>query len=108
MNTLIKFGSWTIEVVPGRADTVGFAVLPRRWVVERTLAWLNRTAALPKTSRRPSLAPRRGFTSPQLLLGDWPVTDATYTSLSWKLRKEIGHFPTSYRRALGIHDRRLP
>src|SRR5262245_54875021 len=30
------------------ADTVGFAVLPRRWVVERTLAWLNRNAASPR------------------------------------------------------------
>ena len=48
VNTLTKFGSWTIEVVPRRADTVGFAVLPRRWVVERTLAWLNRNRRLAK------------------------------------------------------------
>lgn len=25
-----------------RSDLTGFVVLPRRWVVERTLAWLNR------------------------------------------------------------------
>jgi putative transposase len=32
--------------VPRRADVVGFTVLPRRWVVERTLAWLNRNRRL--------------------------------------------------------------
>jgi putative transposase len=31
-----------------RAGTVGFEVLPRRWVVERTLAWLNRNGRLAK------------------------------------------------------------
>ncbi len=30
------------------ADTVGFEVLPRRWVVEHTLAWLNRNRRLAK------------------------------------------------------------
>ena len=35
-------GDWTIEVVK-RSDTAkGFAVIPRRWVVERTFAWLGR------------------------------------------------------------------
>ena len=48
LNTLTKFGNWTIEVVPRMADVVGFAVLPRRWVVERTLAWLNRNRRLAK------------------------------------------------------------
>jgi transposase len=34
-------GDWTIEIVK-RFDTArGFEVLPRRWVVERTSAWLG-------------------------------------------------------------------
>jgi len=33
-------GRWTIEIVK-RSDTArGFVLLPRRWVVERTLGWL--------------------------------------------------------------------
>lgn len=30
-----------VEVVPKPSGTKGFAVLPRRWVVERTFAWLG-------------------------------------------------------------------
>ena len=45
---LDKIGSWTVEIVK-RCDTAaGFVVLPRRWVVERTLAWLNRNRRLAK------------------------------------------------------------
>ncbi len=31
----------TIEVVKRSDDLAGFVVLPRRWVIERTLAWLG-------------------------------------------------------------------
>ena len=48
LKTLPKFGRWSIEIVKRMADTVGFEVLPRRWVVERTLAWLNRNRRLAK------------------------------------------------------------
>lgn len=45
---LDELGDWTIEIVR-RSDTAkGFEVLPRRWVVERTLAWLNRNRRLGK------------------------------------------------------------
>jgi transposase len=37
-----------VEIVK-RSDTAkGFVVLPRRWVVERTFAWLNRCRRLAK------------------------------------------------------------
>lgn len=41
-------GDWTIEVVRRSDDQKGFKVLPRRWVVERTFAWLGRSRRLAK------------------------------------------------------------
>ena len=40
-----QFG-WTLEIVSKLAGQVGFVVLPRRWVVERTIAWLCRNRRL--------------------------------------------------------------
>ena len=45
---LEKIGSWTLQIIK-RSDTAkGFEVLPKRWVVERTFAWLNRNRRLAK------------------------------------------------------------
>jgi putative transposase len=41
-------GRWTIEIVKRSDAARGFVVLPRRWVVERTFAWLNRCRRLAK------------------------------------------------------------
>ena len=38
----------TVEIVRKIADQVGFVVLPRRWVVERFFAWINRNRRLAK------------------------------------------------------------
>jgi putative transposase len=39
---------YTLAIVKRTDDTQGFVVLPRRWVVERTLAWLGRNRRLSK------------------------------------------------------------
>jgi putative transposase len=39
---------WALEIVKRPRDSHQFLVLPRRWVVERTLAWLGRCRRLSK------------------------------------------------------------
>jgi len=45
-------GGWELEIVERSADTEGFAVLPHRWVVERTFGWLMRNRRLSKDYER--------------------------------------------------------
>lgn len=40
--------NWVLEIVSKPKDQKGFQVLPRRWVVERTLAWLGKYRRLSK------------------------------------------------------------
>ena len=40
--------AYQVQVVSRPAGAVGFVLLPRRWVVERTLAWLGRYRRLSK------------------------------------------------------------
>lgn len=43
-----QYTSSAVEVIEKPADQKGFAVLPKRWVVERTFAWLGRYRQLSK------------------------------------------------------------
>lgn len=45
---LTKIGTWKIEIIKRSDYAKGFTILPRRWVVERTFAWLNRNRRLAK------------------------------------------------------------
>ncbi len=45
---LKRLGKWTIEIVKRVQATPGFHLIKRRWVVERTIAWLNRNRRLAK------------------------------------------------------------
>jgi len=48
---LTRTGTWTIEVVK-RDELHRFVVLPKRWIVERTLAWISRYRRLAKDFER--------------------------------------------------------
>lgn len=41
-----QLGRWTLEIV--KRTEPGFAVLPKRWIVERTFAWLGKYRRLSK------------------------------------------------------------
>ncbi|AHJ69035.1 Transposase [Granulibacter bethesdensis] len=47
-DALRAVSKWTIEIVKRSDIAKRFEVLPRRWVVERTLAWLNHNRRLAK------------------------------------------------------------
>ena len=41
-----KTGCWRVEIVKRPAAATGFVVLAKRWIVERTLAWISRNRRL--------------------------------------------------------------
>jgi len=47
-DALRGIGTWTVQIIKRSDATKGFELLPRRWVVERTLAWLSRNRRLAK------------------------------------------------------------
>jgi len=42
------WGKWVLEIVKKADKSEGFQVLPHRWIVERTFAWLGRYRRLSK------------------------------------------------------------
>lgn len=44
--------TWTLEIVTRADDQPGFQVQPKRWIVERTFGWLNRSRRLSKDYER--------------------------------------------------------
>ncbi len=67
---LAGIGRWTIEIIK-RSDTAnGFEVLSKRWVVERTFAWLGRCRRLENHRvQRNIMAPRGPYPDPHATPG---------------------------------------
>src|SRR5665213_239950 len=49
--TVAKTGSWSLQIVK-RSDAHRFVVLPKRWIVERTFAWISRNRRLARDFER--------------------------------------------------------
>lgn len=49
--TVATTGTWRLEIVK-RNDVPRFEVLPKRWIVERTFAWLSRCRRLARDFER--------------------------------------------------------
>ena len=45
-----RTGRWTLQIV--KRSTKGFEVLPKRWIVERTFAWISRNRRLARDFER--------------------------------------------------------
>jgi putative transposase len=52
LDAIADMGTWTIEIVTRKQTFGTFKPEPRRWVVERTLAWLTRNRRLAKDFER--------------------------------------------------------
>ena len=43
-----SFGGWILDIVKRSGNAVGFVVLPKRWIVERTFPWIGRYRPMSK------------------------------------------------------------
>jgi transposase len=50
-NAVHRTGDWTLQIVR-RCDRHRFVVLPKRWIVERTLGWISRNRRLARDFER--------------------------------------------------------
>jgi len=49
--TVADIGGWTLEIVK-RSEAHRFVVLPKRWIVERSFAWISRNRRLARDFER--------------------------------------------------------
>ena len=58
-----RTGTWELQIVR-RCDRHRFVVLPKRWIVERTLAWISRAGGWPGTTSATPAKPPLSSASP--------------------------------------------
>jgi transposase len=51
-NAAAQTGTWIIDIVKRLDTAIGFEVVPKRWIVERTLAWISRCRRLARDFER--------------------------------------------------------
>lgn len=51
VQSLAATGCWALQIVK-RSDAHRFVVMPKRWIVERTLAWISRNRRLARDFER--------------------------------------------------------
>jgi len=74
---------FAIEVVTRSNQSNGFVVLPQRWLVERTMAWLNRCQRLAKAFE--NYLPCVGVRAPRLHSPDVAYTGESFLHFSHRL-----------------------
>jgi transposase len=47
-----RTGSWKLHIVKRRDGAKGFEIIPKRWIVERTFAWISRYRRLARDFER--------------------------------------------------------
>ncbi|MGG7581883.1 transposase [Rhizobium sp. Nf11,1] len=52
--------AWSLKIVKRSDKAKEFAVLPKRWILERTFAWLGHACSSIRTGKRQSPHPRLG------------------------------------------------
>jgi len=50
--TATQTGTWIIDIVKRLDTAVGFEIVPKRWIIERTLAWISRCRRLTRDFER--------------------------------------------------------
>jgi transposase len=47
-----RTGTWVIDIVKRPDAAIGFEIVPKRWIVERTIAWISRCRRLARDFER--------------------------------------------------------
>ena len=97
-----RTGAWRLQIVK-RSDAAGFEVLPKRWIVERTFAWISRNRRLARDFERYAITVAAFIRLAMIrsCSGDLLQTPRhEFKLLGWALRYRVPccRFPPSFRR----------